>query len=438
MQNQPQTGVLLEHVSSQPQMDSHRNPVLDAGEMATHTAGSVGVYDGTCRLRTSGTLYLTPFRLIWISTAGSDQHALAIRICQIRKVLSQSAFLTSSAKIALHVSKLPLVVPLTETTWNCDVCRTFNVGMSLKCAKCGFMLTTKMACPECTFVNIGNCKTCEICNKSLGYPNEDETVGDSSNLALVKFSFRAGGLPDLLAALNSSIISKSWATTTLPKSLETSFVVNYKIGGIGAVVNSLDTSNTKINSTLDEAFVDLENLMLKITEIVQLAKVIEKRMDSNEASTQERSDFQRCIKEIGILQPVTKNAITDVSFHKELAQELCGFLAALFEKNKTNMMTLCDIYCFFNRARGVSLISPQDLYQSCLICNSLQIGFELYEFDSGLKVMRSSLYSDKAFLLKLADLLKHTPKMTFLGLSQIMGTSIGISKAQLLVFEDLL
>lgn len=53
------------------------------------------------------------------------------------------------------------------------------------------------------------------------------------------------------------------------------------------------------------------------------------------------------------------------------------------------MIALTDLYCLFNRARGTSLISPEDLHRACLLFEKLNLPVKLRRFDSGVLVVQS-------------------------------------------------
>lgn len=95
-------------------------------------------------------------------------------------------------------------------------------------------------------------------------------------------------------------------------------------------------------------------------------------------------------------------------------------------------MVLSDVYCVYNRARGTSLISPDDLLRACLLLdkyypfselehtedmilthnlsspdepqkskNSLGLPLQFRKFPSGLYAVQWATFSDSAFLEKL-------------------------------------
>jgi hypothetical protein len=58
------------------------------------------------------------------------------------------------------------------------------------------------------------------------------------------------------------------------------------------------------------------------------------------------------------------------------------------------IITLADIYCLFNRARGTELISPDDLLQAVGLFSSYRAGMHQRTFPSGVVVVQSDSHDD--------------------------------------------
>lgn len=57
-------------------------------------------------------------------------------------------------------------------------------------------------------------------------------------------------------------------------------------------------------------------------------------------------------------------------------------------------MTLADVYCLFNRARGTELISPDDLLQAVNLFPTTGAQMHLRAFPSGVLVIQSNSHDD--------------------------------------------
>lgn len=58
------------------------------------------------------------------------------------------------------------------------------------------------------------------------------------------------------------------------------------------------------------------------------------------------------------------------------------------------MMSMVEAYCRLNRARGVELVSPEDLMNACLMLDKLKLPLQLREFDTKVKVLQHESFDD--------------------------------------------
>jgi ESCRT-II complex subunit VPS36 len=92
----------------------------------------------------------------------------------------------------------------------------------------------------------------------------------------------------------------------------------------------------------------------------------------------------------------SNNTTTDQTqrdYHELTARQVADFLVPRLRKQITHsggsgMMSLTDVYCLFNRARGTNLISPEDLREACNTLDSLNIGLNQRTFPSGITVLQ--------------------------------------------------
>jgi ESCRT-II complex subunit VPS36 len=88
-----------------------------------------------------------------------------------------------------------------------------------------------------------------------------------------------------------------------------------------------------------------------------------------------------------------KNNSSLRDYYELTARQLADFLLPRFEKQVqtsqgSGIMTLTDVYCLFNRARGTNLISPEDLRQACELLGELNLGLSQRTFPSGVIVLQ--------------------------------------------------
>jgi ESCRT-II complex subunit VPS36 len=168
----------------------------------------------------------------------------------------------------------------------------------------------------------------------------------------MKISFRQGGFVEALQELNKSLDEKDWLKTNESSD---------RIIGMGictfllipaGIVKNIEISNKKNEDALESSFQDLNALMNQAAEMAKLAASIKQKLSSSNDKNNEL--FQQQLLDIGIIDPVTKQS-SGTEYHKELAKELSEFLTKLQSKTNTDVFSLSDVYCLFNRARGICI-----------------------------------------------------------------------------------
>ena len=90
---------------------------------------------------------------------------------------------------------------------------------------------------------------------------------------------------------------------------------------------------------------------------------------------------------------VTK-ASSGKKYFTDLAADIAKILDKIIHKFK-GIITLMDLFCIYNRARGTDPISPQDLYSACVALPKVTSDFEIYTFPSGVEAVRSKQFSNE-------------------------------------------
>lgn len=107
---------------------------------------------------------------------------------------------------------------------------------------------------------------------------------------------------------------------------------------------------------------------------------------------------------LGIDDPVTRDSHkSDNQYLRSLAKQICDILQTPISE-MGGMMTLADVYCRVNRARGLELLSPEDLLNACKIMESLELPLKLYQFSSGVMVLQLQSLNHESVAVATADL----------------------------------
>jgi len=155
--------------------------------------------------------------------------------------------------------------------------------------------------------------------------------------------------------------------------------IRMPVVGVSGILRMEQESWESAGQNLQDAFQDLNALMSKAKEMMQLAEKMRLKLltnssaesNSNDEEMGSKQDMQDLLLSVGIVSPVTKET-AGALYHQQLSLQLADFVRIPLEK-AGGMMALVDVYCLFNRARGTELISPEDLLQACSLWEKVDV-----------------------------------------------------------------
>ncbi|GAK65733.1 vacuolar protein sorting-associated protein 36 [Moesziomyces antarcticus] len=225
--------------------------------------------------------------------------------------------------------------------------------------------------------------------------------------------------------------------------------------GIDGILSSVDSTSRAQNDDMHGALKDLEALMRKAKQMVEFAEALNAKLTKQEQAAaaaqaagrpegaakpdQEAATLIRSsLVQLGLPTPaVTADMARDQEeYHRELARELAGLLLgnpsggqrqglmgagriAAKGKGKESLprvsedelkgrglLGLDEVWCVWNRARGVALIPPQALRSAAAFLPDITSpSVRIKTFKSGLSVLHTPRYSDDAFASRILHLL---------------------------------
>nr|XP_018679484.1 PREDICTED: vacuolar protein sorting-associated protein 36 isoform X1 [Musa acuminata subsp. malaccensis] len=223
--------------------------------------------------------------------------------------------------------------------------------------------------------------------------------------------------------------------------------VRMPVVGVSGILRKEQELWESTDKSLQEAFQDLNALMSKAKDMVQLAekmrlKLLSSSSASSNADDEEmgsKQEMQDWLLSVGIVSPVTKES-AGALYHQQLSRELADFVKLPLER-AGGMIALVDVYCLFNRARGTALISPDDLLQACTLWEKFDVSpVMLRKFDSGVMVIQSKARRDEEVFARIASLAQK-PDALRTGISPsdaalTLGIAPALAKEHLLTAES--
>ncbi|XP_068659067.1 vacuolar protein sorting-associated protein 36 [Aristolochia californica] len=220
-----------------------------------------------------------------------------------------------------------------------------------------------------------------------------------------------------------------------------------RMAGVSGILRKEQETWESTDKSLQDAFHDLNALMSKAQEMVQLAEKMRQKLllapsahsgAANDEEMGSKQEMQDWLLSVGIASPVTKES-AGALYHQQLSRQLADFVKIPLERSG-GMIALIDVYCLFNRARGTELISPEDLLQACSIWEKFDVPVTLRKFDSGVMVIQSKAHSDEEVFGRIKTLvLRSAALRTGISASDAaitLGIAPALAKEQLLSAES--
>ncbi len=219
--------------------------------------------------------------------------------------------------------------------------------------------------------------------------------------------------------LNKMLEKKSWESLKGPDpepAPQTSF--SARTAGVGGLIRRREKELTAVGSMAEAALSDLDALMKRAGEVVAVvekySKIVSEKREDNIDETQselgERNEMENILQNIGMISPVTKLSAGRM-YHQQLAQQIADLLHSNSRLARLGgMVTVTDVYCLYNRARGTELVSPDDFYQAVALFQSMPaLHLELRQFRSGVRVIADASLTMSAVYDRLVCLARDRP-----------------------------
>ena len=210
-------------------------------------------------------------------------------------------------------------------------------------------------------------------------------------------------------------------------------VFSPKSAGISGVLLNVQSQARQRDESLTQAFSDLKALMDNAKQMVEIAQRLARSEDAS-ASAPDGAVVDQYLMSVGLQSPVTKKS-SGTAFHQQLARQLCDFLQRPLAEHG-GVLSLPDVFCLYNRARGTDLVSPDDLVRACNLFAPLELPLRFCKLPSGVLVVQSPDHSQEAVAQKLRAMASAGPLTAFQVARQTKCT-ITLAQEQLLASEEL-
>jgi len=207
------------------------------------------------------------------------------------------------------------------------------------------------------------------------------------NPGYIMFSFHEGHIDECMQVINNALSQKAWTKATIARNSQEEEVLSRGVGIKGLIKKQREQTRVQ-GEIVSSAFGDLDSLMQQARVMVEIANKLKNSQDVKDNA----DEYDDLLGSLGVVSPVTKEA-AGKKYHELLARQLSDFIDDKLESMQ-GMMSLIDVYCLYNRARGTDLVSPADFKQACKSMNRLGLPIILTVLPEGTSVLQSRKSQD--------------------------------------------
>ncbi|CAJ0581223.1 unnamed protein product, partial [Mesorhabditis spiculigera] len=275
-------------------------------------------------------------------------------------------------------------------------------------------------------------------------PAPESAVGpvSTSQFNCVRFIFRSGGEDEFFKKYDEALKRKTWERTPSGSSSggsRTSGHPDRHRGlGIGGIEKRLVENHQRTHESISQAFEDMSKLMETAREMVGLSKSIAEKLRARQGTItdDETVEFKSYLLSLGVSDPVTKSTYGNgAKYFEKLAEELAFVLEEPLKENG-GMMTLPEVFCRINRARGLELLSPEDLLNACAALSKVDTPLELHRFPSGVLVLQLKSANVESTVDGTVSLVGSEGSLSATELAATQGITMVLAKERLLAAES--
>lgn len=225
----------------------------------------------------------------------------------------------------------------------------------------------------------------------------------------IALKFHGAGKEDFIEIFHKTLAKRSWEKIAAKPVLaveEKGFSVSN--AGVSGLIRKQERNMENVDALTKTALTDLDALMNQARDAIAVvqryaAYVVERKGvdaveegEASETSSQaaETNEMESILQSIGIVSPITKNTAGRL-YHEQLARQIADIMHSQSRLQRLGgLISLTDLYCLFNRARGSALVSPDDLLSAAERMQKLKLGVSLRVFPSGVKVIQLDSYNE--------------------------------------------
>lgn len=234
--------------------------------------------------------------------------------------------------------------------------------------------------------------------------------------------------------LKTAFKAKEWLKEDKMKEEKNTKQVSLLDMGISGIMRAKQEEEKKRSEMINEAFSDAGSLMALARNVNEMAANLRTSLAC--ASEDEQREFSSLMSSMGLSSAVTKG-IAGPSYVSQLAREICTFLLKVMDnpEKRQNIISIDECFGMYNRARGTSLVSPEDFMAAIDNFEGLKLGLE-YKKYGNFSVIQRTDYNPQVVAKRIVAHIQQQEKTrgdlhhytTIVEMSRMLEVSLGIAK----------
>ncbi|NWQ65158.1 VPS36 protein, partial [Neopipo cinnamomea] len=271
--------------------------------------------------------------------------------------------------------------------------------------------------------------------------NKEPGPFQSSKYSYIKLSFKEHGQIEFYRRLSEEMTQRRWESIPTGQAMQVNKdtqvlpLSTIALGLMGKPVPCMKNL-MKMPYLL---FLGHNSSLTPAKEMVELSKSIANKIKEKQGDITEDETirFKSYLLSMGIANPVTRETYgSGTQYHMQLAKQLAGILQTPLEE-RGGIMSLTEVYCLVNRARGLELLSPEDLVNACKMLESLKLPIRLRIFDSGVMVIELQSHNEEEMVASALETVSEKGSLTADEFAKLVGMSVLLAKERLLLAEKM-
>lgn len=168
-----------------------------------------------------------------------------------------------------------------------------------------------------------------------------------------KVKFQLKNYKEAQVTISGMVKNQAWTRQSTSNETKAPQMYSGIFNKIQKEKQKIDSNITKVSSS----FVSFDNLFANLREIKEAMKDIRAVSDGSEG---QNSQVNKILKDIGFVSVISKEE-AGRDYIRNLAQDVYGICANTLFKKYGGIVSLLDLFYFYNMKRQMQLVSPEEL-----------------------------------------------------------------------------